>query len=323
MEPKANYILIGAFTIVVSLALFLFVVWLGKFSIDRDFDYYDIVFEEAITGLGQRGPVMFNGIQVGEVTDLKVDPQDPSRVVTRVRVNQGTPVRMDTRATLGFMGFTGQAYIELTGGLADSPMLKMTSERDVPLIVAETSNLQSLLSSGGSVFANINDLVARLNELITPETMASIEQTIVNIEQVTGSVADNRAAISTTLNNVGAASDAMQETMQRLQRLSDELLAFWAQHGEQLGADLAASGSDVRATAAEARQLASELRSLLQRNAGAVDQFANEGLTQVGPTLNDLRALVQRMESLLLKLEDNPAGYLFNGENVEPYQPAR
>ena len=323
MEPKANYILIGAFTIAVSLALFLFVMWLGKFAIDRDFDYYDIIFEEAITGLGQRGPVMFNGIQVGEVTDLKVDPQDPSRVLTRVRVNDGTPVRMDTRATLGFMGFTGQAYIEMTGGSPDSPMLKIASERDVPLIVAETSNLQSLLSSGGSVFANINDLVARLNELITPETMASIEQTIVNIDQVTGSVADNRAAISTTLNNVSVASGSMQETMQRLQRLSDELLAFWQQHGEQLGADLAASGSDVRATAAEARQLASELRSLLQRNTGAVDQFANEGLTQVGPALKDLRALVQRIESLLLKLEDNPAGYLFNGENVESYQPAR
>jgi len=323
MEPKANYILIGAFTIAVSLALFLFVVWLGKFSIDRDFDYYDIIFEEAITGLGQRGPVMFNGIQVGEVTNLKVDPQDPSRVLTRVRVNEGTPVRMDTSATLGFMGFTGQAYIEMTGGSPDSPMLKMTSERDVPLIVAETSNLQSLLSSGGSVFANINDLVARLNELITPETMASIEQTIVNIEQVTGSVAENRAAISTTLNNVSTASDAMQATMQRLQLLSDELLSFWKQHGEQLGEDLAASGSDVRATAAEARQLASELRSLLQRNAGAVNQFANEGLTQVGPTLKDMRELLQRLDKLLLKLEDNPVGYLFNGENVEPYQPAR
>lgn len=323
MEPKANYILIGAFTIAVSLALFLFVVWLGKFSIDRDFDYYDIIFEEAITGLGQRGPVMFNGIQVGEVTNLKVDPQDPSRVLTRVRVNEGTPVRMDTSATLGFMGFTGQAYIEMTGGSPDSPMLKMTSERDVPLIVAETSNLQSLLSSGGSVFANINDLVARLNELITPETMASIEQTIVNIEQVTGSVAENRDAISTTLNNVSTASDAMQATMQRLQLLSDELLSFWKQHGEQLGEDLAASGSDVRATAAEARQLASELRSLLQRNAGAVNQFANEGLTQVGPTLKDMRELLQRLDKLLLKLEDNPVGYLFNGENVEPYQPAR
>lgn len=323
MEPKANYILIGAFTIAASLALFVFVVWLGKYAIDRDFDYYDIVFEEAITGLGQRGPVMFNGIQVGEVTSLKVDPDDPSRVITRVRVNQDTPVRADTSASLGFMGFTGQAYIDMTGGSADSPMLQQSSEREIPLIVAETSDLQSLLSSGGSVFANINDLVARLNELITAETMASIEQTIYNLEQITGSVAENRDNISSALNNIDDASVAMQATMQRLQRLSDELLVFWERHGEQLGEDLQATGSDVKAAAAEARLLASELRQLVQRNAASIDQFAERGLTQVGPTLQDMRTLLQRLDSLLLKLEDNPADYLFNGENVEPYQPAR
>lgn len=323
MEPKANYILIGAFTIAVSLALFVFVVWLGKYSIDRDFDYYDIVFEEAITGLGQRGPVMFNGIQVGEVTALKVDPSDPSRVITRVRVSQGTPVREDTSASLGFMGFTGQAYIDMTGGSPESPMLAQTSDREVPLIVAETSELQRLLSSGGSVFSNINDLVTRMNGLITDETLASIEQTIVNIEQVTTTVAENRDHISATLGNLNTASAGMQTSMQRLQQLSDELLSFWKRHGEQLGDDLAATGADVRKAAAEARQLAAEMRALLQRNSDAISQFAGQGLTQVGPALEDMRSLLQRLDTMLLKLEDNPAAYLFNGDNVQPYQPAQ
>jgi len=323
MEPKANYILIGAFTIAVSLALFVFIVWLGKYSIDRDFDYYDIVFEEAITGLGQRGTVMFNGIQVGEVTNLKVDPTDPSRVITRVRVNADTPVRMDTHASLGFMGFTGQAYIDMEGGSADSPMLRKSSERDVPLIVAETSELQSLLSSGGSVFSNINDLVTRLNDLITEETMLSIEHSILNIEQVIAGVAENRDNISNALSNFSDASANMQAIMQRLQQLSDELLSFWERRGEQLGADLAATGNDVRSAAAEARELASELRGLLQRNAGSIDQFADQGLSQVGPALQDMRSLLQRLDSMLLKLEENPAGYLINGENVEPFRPAR
>jgi len=323
MEPKANYILIGAFTIAVSLALFVFIVWLGKYSIDRDFDYYDIVFEEAITGLGQRGPVLFNGIQVGEVTALNVDPTDPSRVITRVRVNQDTPVRRDTHASLGFMGFTGQAYIDMTGGSPDSPMLTQSSTREVPLIVAETSELQSLLSSGGSVFSNINDLVTRMNDLITDDTMRSIEQTILNIEQVTATVAENRNNIGTTLAYLNDASAGMQTSMQRLQALSDELLAFWERHGEQLGDDLAATGADVRTAAAEASQLATEMRALLQRNSDSISRFAEHGLTQVGPTLQDMRSLLQRLDTLLLKLEENPAAYLFNGDNVQPYAPAQ
>jgi phospholipid/cholesterol/gamma-HCH transport system substrate-binding protein len=98
---------------------------------------------------------------------------------------------------------------------------------------------------------------------------------------------------------------------------------LWDEHGDTLGEDIAASGADFRATAAEARALVTNLQTLLQRNSGAVDQFASEGLTQVGPTLKDISSLAQRLESLLLKLEQNPAAYLFNGENVKEFQPAQ
>ena len=93
MEPKANFILIGAFTITAVLALFIFVVWLGKFAVDQEFNYYDIIFEEAVTGLSNRGAVMFNGIQVGEVIDMNVDPSNPARVIAHVRIEYGTPIR--------------------------------------------------------------------------------------------------------------------------------------------------------------------------------------------------------------------------------------
>ena len=121
MEPRANFVLIGAVTVILGVAVLLFVLWLGKASVDREYDHYQVIFEEAVTGLSKGSNVQFNGIQVGEVVGLKLDPDNLERVVARIRVGGDTPIRSDTRAQLGFQGLTGLAYIQLSGGSPDAP----------------------------------------------------------------------------------------------------------------------------------------------------------------------------------------------------------
>ncbi|MBL0162897.1 MAG: MCE family protein [Xanthomonadales bacterium] len=100
METRAHHILIGTFAIVAFLLGVGFVLWLSKTSADREFGYYDVVFTEAVTGLSKGGLVQYNGIKVGEVTQLKLAPDDPRKVVARVRLDGDTPVKMDTRPSL-------------------------------------------------------------------------------------------------------------------------------------------------------------------------------------------------------------------------------
>ncbi|MEP7042966.1 MAG: MlaD family protein, partial [Dokdonella sp.] len=121
METRAHHVLIGAFTIGVFLLALVFVLWMSKSSVDRKFNDYEIDFSEAVTGLSTGGLVQYNGIKVGEVTQLRLAPDDPRKVIARVRLDASAPVREDTRAKLGLQGVTGLAFIQLSGGAPGSP----------------------------------------------------------------------------------------------------------------------------------------------------------------------------------------------------------
>ena len=145
METRANYVLIGAFTLVVSIALLLFGLWAAKYSSERSWQHYMIVFDEAVTGLSQGGTVQYSGIKVGDVVSLRLDPRDPRKVLARIRVFDQTPIRQDTRAKLAITGVTGTAIIQLSNGSPESPplvgkdgqVLKRYAPQDAPASLAK------------------------------------------------------------------------------------------------------------------------------------------------------------------------------------------
>ena len=98
METKANYVLIGAFTLATAVFLLLFGLWAAKYSSDRDWQLYQVVFTEPVTGLTEGSSVQYNGIAVGTVERLDLDRNDPRRVIARLKVKASTPVKVDTRA---------------------------------------------------------------------------------------------------------------------------------------------------------------------------------------------------------------------------------
>src|SRR5690606_13238633 len=100
METRAHHVLIGAFTLLVVAAALAFVLWLAKSHTDQDYGVYDVVFNEAVTGLSKGGGVQYRGITVGEVTQLSLAPDDPRKVIARIRVAGQTPIKVDTHAKL-------------------------------------------------------------------------------------------------------------------------------------------------------------------------------------------------------------------------------
>src|SRR6516162_8604450 len=107
MERNANYALVGLISTMLLIALIVFVFWLTNFALSAKYDVYDIVFHGPIQGLSKGGDVQFNGIKVGEVTDLSLDKKDPNLVVAVARVTADTPIRVDSVATLEPQGITG------------------------------------------------------------------------------------------------------------------------------------------------------------------------------------------------------------------------
>src|SRR5690348_15679041 len=148
METKAHHVLIGAFTLLMVAAVLLFALWLGKTSLNRQYHYYDIVFTESVTGLSKGSPVQYNGIQIGEVSQLKLDPKDPRKVLARIQVAADTPTRGAPRARLGLPGLPGVAFVQLPGGAPTSRPLMPPPDDPVPVIKSKTSALSALLAPG-------------------------------------------------------------------------------------------------------------------------------------------------------------------------------
>ncbi|MEM9750547.1 MAG: MlaD family protein [Pseudomonadota bacterium] len=167
METRAHYVLIGSFALAIFAGAFLFVLWLGQLEIDKEFDYYDVVFNDPVTGLSVSGDVRFNGIKVGEVDELSLNENDAKQVIARIRVSGGAPVKEDTIAQLELAGLTGVSFIQLSGGSAESPRLQRKAGQGVPVITATPSEFQRLLTEGGDIIDSVNNAVLRISDLLS------------------------------------------------------------------------------------------------------------------------------------------------------------
>ncbi len=183
METRANYALIGAFTLAVAFAAFLFVYWFsGPSQLGRQ-ETYQIVFTGAVSGLTRGSSVLFNGVKVGEVTHLGISEQDPSKVDVLVRIDSRTPVKTDTRARLETRGFTGVSDVLLVGGTHGAPPLTAQNDQKYPQIQAERSEFQNLLGNVQNLSTKAAELLTKLDKLID-ENGPAITATLQNAEKV-------------------------------------------------------------------------------------------------------------------------------------------
>ena len=140
MERDAHYAAVGIATVALLAALAVFSIWLARLQFNNDYDIYDIVFYGPVRGLSEGGEVHFNGIRVGEVTDLNLDPKKGDQVIARIRLDATTPVRVTSRAQLEPQGITGLNYIQITAGNPNSALLKSQyPESVVPVIQSQPS----------------------------------------------------------------------------------------------------------------------------------------------------------------------------------------
>ncbi|WP_256646193.1 MlaD family protein [Thermomonas paludicola] len=307
METRANYVLIGAFTLVVTLLLLLFTLWASRFSASRDWRQYKVVFSEPVTGLTEGGSVQYNGLGVGTVEDLSLDEHDARKVIALLKLKSSTPVKADTRAKLSQQGITGTPFIQLTGGSPDAPALQPPADGGPPIIRTEPSALQNIADTA-------NRLVARLDILLSEDNVRSITTTLANLEQTTNSIAGQRKDIAQLIVNARDAAAAMKTTLDS---------ANGTIHGidDNLVKRLPGMLDKLDATVAKLDSVAGNANSLLAENRPAIRSFTRDSLSQVEPTLIELRTLVRDLHAISNRLEDNPARYILGRDAPKEFDP--
>lgn len=318
METKANHVLIGAFTLAVAVLGLLFALWAAKTVSDRSWDEYEIVFAEAVTGLTRGGIVQYNGIAIGEVHELFLDRDDPSRVIAQVRVTAGTPVKTDTVARLAFVGLTGVVQIQLAGGSPESPMLRDSVPRgERARIRAEVSAFARLLASSEDITTTASDLLVRLNRMLDDETVANASKTMANLEQITGTLAAERGEIAELLRDARSAAARLD----RVLATAEGTMGGLDRSVAALDQDLPQILTKLDRALTEFEALSRNANALVAENRGAVQQLGQAGLPQVGPALAELRSLLRQLHRAAAKIEESPSSAILGGPTPEEFKP--
>ena len=301
METRANYALIGVFTLAVIAAAFSFVLWFSGAEKPGGRKTYKIIFSGSVSGLSNGGVVLFNGVRVGAVTKIDLLPQDPSRVDALIDVDAKVPVRADTKARLEYTGFTGVASIALTGGALDAPPLP-TSPQQPGVIVAESSEFQDLIASARRVAAQASDFFTKTNRLID-DNSAAITASVKNAEKFSGALAAN--------------SDDLKDFLGTIKPLSEKLDAL---AGDADKVVKAVNPEDVKTIVTHGASLSAKLDKI----ATNVNRFSGSGLRQYEALAADGRKTLEEFNQAVRSLENNPQQFLFGkSPQIPEYSGAR
>ena len=256
METRANFVLIGSFTLAVIDAAFGFVLWFQSLHTTKARSPLRVVFEGSASGLRNGGSVNFNGIRVGEVISVKLD--NPRRVVALAMVENNTPIRKDTRVGLEFQGLTGVAAIALKGGEETAPEVPLDSD-GVRVLTADPNGLQDVTEAVRSTLQNINRVVA--------DNQQAVKNALQNLETFTSSLSRNSAKI-----------DGIMVKVDGVMAKADNLM---------LGLDALAGGKD----GGELFQAVKSIRELAEdfdKRSGALMADGRRTLADISRAVNNL-----------------------------------
>lgn len=303
MESRVSYTAVGAFVLLLTTALIGLGLWLGSDVTVQRYQRYAIYFEESVSGLYINAPVKYRGVVVGNVESIGLADQNPERVRVVIAVQEGTPIKTNTRAKLDPQGVTGVVYIELTGGTKDAPLLVARNNDPYPVIESVPSLFTRLDEALTEGLATLDTVAARVSALLSEENQNNVQQTLANLAEFSAVLADNRQRLDQTLAN------------------ADRLMAS--------GAEATAALPDTLAEVRETLDRWDELASQLEAVGSQVEVMANAGgkeLKQVGrttiPELNtligELRSLTGNLNRLTEDLRENPRMLLFGRPQGEP-----
>jgi phospholipid/cholesterol/gamma-HCH transport system substrate-binding protein len=221
METRANFVMIGAFTLAVIAGAFSFVLWFSGLSRTSDHQTFELLFTGSVSGLTRGSTVLFNGLRVGEVSQIHFVPDDPRRVSVMVEVMDSVPIKTDTKARLEMQGLTGGAVIALSGGAPDSPSL--TSENGKPpVLVAEPSQLQNIMESVQNLSSRADAALGKLDTLVS-DNSGAIADTVKNIDSFSKALSDNSAGVNSALAGISDLGRKIGPLSDRLQALSEHV----------------------------------------------------------------------------------------------------
>ena len=299
MERQAHYAFVGLVTFILALVLLGFAFWFIKFDFNKSYGTYDVEFNTPVDGLTKGAEVHFNGIKVGEVTSLRLGQANTHQVFARVQLDEATPVRVDSVASLQPQGITGLYYMQITPGAANSPLVKHSPDSPPPVIHSEESALSKLLSGSGSVVEKTYESLDRVNRLLSDRNIKTFSDSLDNLEAITADLKSRQQLLDDAheaIISAGQAADAVTQLAHSTNGVVNEQMPETMAKIDAATDKLAAAADHV-----------SELTVAIQ---APVDQVQKTTLPEVQESLQNLNDASKSLKSLVDQVQSNPTGLI-------------
>jgi phospholipid/cholesterol/gamma-HCH transport system substrate-binding protein len=217
METRANYIAVGFFTLVAVVAVFAVIYWFGRYGDNDNLVPVDIRIQGSVSGLGPASVVQFNGISVGHVDTLSLDRTDPRFVIVHVLVSAVTPLRSNTKATIGIRGLSGGAFIQLEGGSPNLPALLETVQEsgEIPVLQGDPSAFADLVVRINAIAERTEGIMDTLETFVAANSR-TVTRTLQNAETFSRALADNSDSVADFLSSAGDVAGSLKQLSAKL-----------------------------------------------------------------------------------------------------------
>ena len=312
MENKVNLSVVGAFVIVLTVAMIAGGLWLTSGMYNRKaYATYETYMTESVSGLTLNSTVRYRGVEVGFVRQIMLDPGNVEQVRVRLDIERNTPVKTDTVAMLQTQGLTGISYVELSGGHKESPALQAAPGQQVPVIASVPSLMGRLETATPALMAKLSGAVDNLDAVLDEPNRRALRSALADLATLTQTLARRSSTIDAallssarTLESTARVSAELPQLVQRFERTAGAL--------ERMATDVSAASDSARSTLDVARGTLDSARSTLDGSRADVAQFTGAALPETRELVADLRGLTATMRRVVDEVERNP-GVLVQG----------
>jgi phospholipid/cholesterol/gamma-HCH transport system substrate-binding protein len=313
METRAHYVAVGAFVLAVIVLGFVAVLSLGKVEFAQDLKRYYIFFKGSVVGLSKGSVVQYNGITVGRVVDVRVDPDDLEKIQVTVEIDQNlVPIKTDARAFVDTNLLSGVATIQIRGGTRDAKELDPEPGHRYPVIAAGSSVFQRVSEAGPQLLDRLTVAADNLNDLLSDENRKAVSDTLRNLRTITEAFVAPSREVSELVGNAN-------RTVLQMTALLDHVDHGFNGKGG-LKEEAAQALADFDRLAKNLVDTNRQLQQVLQENRSGLREFTQSTLTQVSNLVTDTQRFIAGLSRFVASVERDPARLLF-GERREGYRP--
>jgi phospholipid/cholesterol/gamma-HCH transport system substrate-binding protein len=312
METRANYAAVGAFVLAMVALAFGAVVWLARGDLNAQQAHYRIYFSGSVSGLREGAAVEYNGVPVGKVEEIRIDPDNVALVSTTVTTDPELVIKRDAVATLQSNLLSGVSFIQISGGTRDAPPLKAEGNERYPVIRSVPSTLASVAASGPELVDKLNATVDRFSAILDEKNRQSLTESLENLRVFTAGLAERNKDIAELAGNANTATAAASKLLVSVER------SYAGPDG--IGTRLTSAIADFDKVAKNLADTNKQLQVAIQDVRPGLRSFSDQTLTNVGSLVAEARQLVASANRVVTTVERDPMSLLF-GDRREGYKP--